>query len=51
MAENQDETTQMSEFDYYIPGMPSVSAEPGRVEQFLSGLFARHTPIYVRVRR
>jgi len=51
MEQNGDETTEQSEFEYYLPGMPSLSTAPGRVERFLTGLFARHTPVYVRVRR
>jgi hypothetical protein len=51
MVEKRDETTEQSEFEYYLPGMPSLSAGAGRVERFLTGLFARHQPIYVRVRR
>jgi hypothetical protein len=51
MAEKGDETTEQSEFEYYLPGMPSLSAAPGRVERFVTTLFRRRGPVYVRVRR
>ncbi len=51
MTEKQDETTEQSDFDYYMPGMPSLSTTPGRVERFLTNLVRRRGPVYVRVRR
>jgi len=51
MAENRDESTEQSEFEYYLPGMPSLSAAPGHVERFVTKLFRRRGPVYVRVRR
>jgi len=51
MMEERDETAEQSEFEYYIPGMPSVSATPGRVERFVTKLLRRRGPVHVRVRR
>ncbi len=51
MATKQAETSEQSDVEYYIPGMPSMSDTPGRVERLWNKLFSRHQPIYVRVRR
>lgn len=51
MAAKVDQTSEQSEFDYYIPGMPSLSDAPGRFERLWNKLFSRQEPIYVRVRR
>jgi hypothetical protein len=40
-----------AEFDYYLPGMPSLSSGPGRVEQFLTRLFRRRGGLKVVYRR
>lgn len=39
--ENQAE----DDFVNYMPGMPKVSSEPGRVERFLTRLFRRRGPL------
>jgi hypothetical protein len=39
-----------AEFDYYLPGMPSLSPEQGPVEWFLKRLFRRRGSLEV-VRR
>lgn len=41
MDEKHAETTQRTEFDFYLPGMPAMSETPGRVERFLTKLFRR----------
>jgi len=51
MAAKQDATSKQSDFEYYLPGMPSLSDAQGRVERLWTKLFSRHQPIYVRVRR
>ena len=51
MTEKRNETAEQSEFEYYIPGMPAVSATPGRVERFVTKLLRRRGPVHVRVRR
>ena len=33
------------EFVNYMPGMPTLSSEPGRVERFLAKLFRRRGPL------
>lgn len=51
MTEQRDKTTEQSDFDYYMPGMPNLSKTAGRVERFVSNLLRRRGPVYVRVRR
>lgn len=38
-------------FQNYLPGMPRVSSEPGRVERFLKRLFRQRGTYRVRLRR
>jgi len=33
------------EFVNYMPSMPTLSSEPGRVERFLANLFRRRGPL------
>jgi hypothetical protein len=40
-----------SDFVNYLPGMPRVSASPGRVERFLTRLFRRRGGLRVVRRR
>ncbi len=51
MATKHAETSEQSDIENYIPGMPSMSDTPGRVERLWNSLFSRSQPIYVRVRR
>jgi len=41
MEENDARTSSTDEFVNYMPSMPAVSSEPGRVERFLQTLFRR----------
>lgn len=43
----EDET----EYEYYMPGMPSPSSEPGLVEKFMTRLFRRRGGLKVVYRR
>lgn len=47
----QRQTDDQTVFENYLPGMPAVSGEPGRVERFLTRLFRRRGTFDVRVRR
>lgn len=40
-----------AEFEYYLPGMPSLSAGPSRVEQFLKQLFRQRGEYRLVARR
>ena len=44
MRESDDESRE-DEFVNYMPGMPTLSSEPGRVERFLAELFRRRGPL------
>lgn len=43
-SERQDDDTE-DKFVNYMPGMPRLSSEPGRVERFLTRLFRRRGPL------
>jgi hypothetical protein len=50
--ERTDERDERSaEFDYYLPGMPTPSTSPGRVERFLKRLFRRRGGLRPVLRR
>lgn len=38
-------------FNNYLPGMPAVSEEPGRIERLLKRVFRRRGAFGLRVRR
>jgi hypothetical protein len=44
MKGSNDESRE-DEFVNYMPGMPTLSSEPGRVERFLARLFRRRGPL------
>jgi len=49
MARTDDDTPEQP--DYYLPGMPTPSTEPGRVERFVRRLFRRRGGLRPVLRR
>jgi len=41
MEENDTRASSTDDFVTYLPGTPTVSSEPGRIERFLKKLFRR----------
>lgn len=50
-GESRQSGTDESGFDYYLPGTPTVSSDPGRIERFVTRLFRRRGGLRPIVRR
>lgn len=47
----RDSAVEQSGVENYLPGMPVLSTDPGRVERFLTNLFRRRGEVRMVVRR
>jgi|GEM_PF-3551617 len=51
MDRSRPETDDRTEFENYLPGMPALSEEPGRVERLFDRLFGSRDDVHVRIRK
>jgi hypothetical protein len=51
MEARTDESATQSESEFYLPGMPKLTSEAGRVERFLGNLLRQRGRYRVRLSR